>query len=240
MSSDDKHKAPQNPPTTGKQTPREWALQSLLPADDPIFKGGAIIKFVNTTSYTRDGQPIKTMTGMPDIGAFFRNSQRGQRARLLEEERDRIAKLRQAGRVASSPLLSIPPEYQQTRFRLHHAVTSWPATFVIVSAYATTGESWPAERNEQADAELGREIERLGGWHARLTGYSPETGHAEPSWAVQLHYESGLELGRRFDQDAIFVVDDLNLSLGYCADGRQSADIGPFLERVDEPEEDDR
>ena len=46
------------------------------------------------------------------------------------------------------------PAYFETRFRTPDVVAEWPREFVILSAYQTTGEQWPQERNFAADREL--------------------------------------------------------------------------------------
>ncbi|MBA2293221.1 MAG: hypothetical protein H0W15_12285 [Gemmatimonadales bacterium] len=44
--------------------------------------------------------------------------------------------------------------YFDVRFRAESPVAEWPAEFVIVTGYATTGEEWPEERNAEADERL--------------------------------------------------------------------------------------
>ena len=40
----------------------------------------------------------------------------------------------------------------------------------------------------------------------RITGYDPATGHAEPGWAIEIGFDEAVDLGLRFQQDAIFWV----------------------------------
>jgi len=70
-------------------------------------------------------------------------------------------------------------DYFEIRFRTEAVVTHWPGTFVIISAYATTGETWTRDANEAADGALAAELSTHPGWQVRITGYSPTTGHAE-------------------------------------------------------------
>ena len=79
----------------------------------------------------------------------------------------------------------IPPQrpgliYHETRFRLPRPVASWPAHFGLITGYATTGEIWPEERNQKANAKLEQQLSASGCWMTPVTGYSPTTGHAEP------------------------------------------------------------
>ena len=66
------------------------------------------------------------------------------------------------------------------------------------------------------------------------TGYSPEDGHAEPGWAVEIPLEEALELGRKYLQDAIYFVRAGELWVWSCAPGAsESVALGPFDVRLD-------
>lgn len=123
------------------------------------------------------------------------------------------------------------PAYFETRFRTPTPVLSWPASFAIVTAHATTGTSWSAEENEQADLRLQAALGDR--WRERITGYSPETGHAEPGWAVTLAFHEACDLGARFHQDAVYLVESGTLFVSYCDTRRALVRVGPFMERLD-------
>jgi hypothetical protein len=97
--------------------------------------------------------------------------------------------------------------YFHSRFRCPAPGVSWPDRFVILSAQATTGEHWSEAENEAADRQLEMALSDWDCWCCRLVGYSPDSGHAEPGWAADLSVEAGLELGRTFLQDAIYLVE---------------------------------
>jgi len=62
----------------------------------------------------------------------------------------------------------------------------------------------------------------------------PCTGdHAEPSWAAELSFEEGCDLGLRFRQDAIYVVADGTLFLSYCDARRGLVPVGPVLDQTE-------
>lgn len=123
--------------------------------------------------------------------------------------------------------------YFHTRFRCSDPGITWPDRFVILSAQATTGEHWSEAENDAADRQLEKALGDSDCWYCRLTGYSPDTGHAEPSWAADLAPEAGLELGRTFLQDAIYVVADGELWLLDCDNPIVREYVGPFVERLD-------
>jgi hypothetical protein len=125
-----------------------------------------------------------------------------------------------------------PEAYRQVRFRLAAPVPEWPAAFVIITAWATTGETWPRARNDAADAALRARLEAQSPWLHRLTGYSPASGHAEPGWAAIIDEPRASEVGREFLQDAVYAVRADALWLLRCRDGA-SLYVGPFAPRVD-------
>ena len=130
--------------------------------------------------------------------------------------------------------MSFHPAYFSTRFRVEQPVPAWPSAFVVVTAYATTGERWTQAENTRADSALAQHLATLGVWRCRITGYDPATGHAEPGWAVEVTREAGLELGRAFRQDAIYWVDGETLWLVSCHRG-DCASVGIFADRLDRP-----
>ena len=123
-------------------------------------------------------------------------------------------------------------EYFEARFEASCAVSGWPAAFAIITAYATTGETWSKEENRAADARLASELQARGVWRVRLTGYSPRTGHAEPGWAAALPFEAACDLGRQFRQDAIYYVTGDELFVSYCDTRRGLTPVGRFRERL--------
>lgn len=58
------------------------------------------------------------------------------------------------------------PEYLLTRFTLlpqsPECIDGLPESFAIISAYATTGESWSEEKNKAADARLFHALMKTG------------------------------------------------------------------------------
>ena len=125
------------------------------------------------------------------------------------------------------------PAYFETRFRTPTPPERWPAEFVILSACASTGESWTPAQNSAADGRLADELAARGGWRVRIVGYSPVTSHAEPSWAVDMPLDAACDVGLRFQQDAIFHVRDGRLSVTHCDARRTPIVIDDFFRRLD-------
>lgn len=128
--------------------------------------------------------------------------------------------------------MAMLPSYLKTHFRTPAPVASWPEEFAIVSAYATTGETWEDQVNQEADRRLEQELKQRGDWFVRITGYSPKTGHAEPSWAISMPFAEACELGLRFKQDAIYYVTGDALYVSYCDARRALVLVGEFRSRL--------
>ena len=127
---------------------------------------------------------------------------------------------------------ALHPAYFAIAFRTEAPVTAWPADFVILTAYATTGETWSPERNSEADQRLHAELVRRGCTPLRITGYDPQSGHAEPGWAVEMMVEDALDLGCAYLQDAIFAVNEDALFVCRCAEPRECVRVGDFRVRT--------
>jgi hypothetical protein len=127
----------------------------------------------------------------------------------------------------------MPPFYYQTQFLPNGLPTPLPGTFAIITACATTGETWTDSENAVANASLRAELERSDRLLGSLTGHSPVKGHAEPGFAASLPFEEACDLGLRFKQDAIYYVDSGTLHVSYCDHRRRLEPVGPFMERLD-------
>jgi hypothetical protein len=126
----------------------------------------------------------------------------------------------------------VHPAYFETRFRVQALPLDWPPAFAIISARATTGERWPDVRNERADEALREELDELGGWTARVVGFSPTSDHAEAGWAAELPLDQACRIGARYAQDAIYWIEGNELFVTHCDERRALVPVGSFRERV--------
>ena len=123
--------------------------------------------------------------------------------------------------------------YRETRFRQDRAPDAWPERFVIITAWPPSDADWSTQRIDAAQAHLAACLADMHCWIHRLTGYSPRSGHAEPGWAVGIGPTHGVELGRQFLQDALFLVEDDLLWVVDCDEEMAMTCIGRFRERLD-------
>ena len=136
-------------------------------------------------------------------------------------------------------------EYKSTVFQYQDFPADWPKSFAILTAYATTGETWTPEQNIAADRELEAELRKGGHRLHRISGYSSDLKTYEEGWAVAMPLQPAWELAIKYKQIALFYYqnDELLLvyALGYsrCDEAvvkvprPVSAKTSPFLARKD-------
>ena len=154
---------------------------------------------------------------------------------------------RSGGAASKVTIEDFHPEYPKTRFQFETyslnnppvnlfggdaAKNHLPDSFAIISAFATAGEWWTDEENEAADKNLFDSLSLMG-HPLRVFAYSTDTGHREPSWCIELSWNSACDIGLRFKQNAIYYVRDTRLFLSFCDDKRILIDVGSFRDHLD-------
>jgi hypothetical protein len=124
------------------------------------------------------------------------------------------------------------PAYFATVFIAPETIENYPDEFAIVTAYATTGESWAESENRGADERFAAILEGEGVWAKRIIGSSPDLQHQEPGWAAEVDMSRARELGAQFKQDAIYWVSGDLLFVTECAPEAKLELVGEFRRRV--------
>jgi uncharacterized protein DUF3293 len=128
----------------------------------------------------------------------------------------------------------INPVYFNTHFKRLSAA-EWmarPDHFAIITAWPTTGQTWPPLQIQAADRALEAELRQRSTWVARITGYDPATDWAEPGWAAAIGFEQACQIGDRFKQDALYYVVHELLYVSHCDERRSLVKVGVFDERL--------
>jgi hypothetical protein len=68
-------------------------------------------------------------------------------------------------------VFGMEPAYFEVRFLVEPPPDWWPDEFVIITAYATTGETWTRDQNDAADRRLREELSRRSSFLVRITGF---------------------------------------------------------------------
>ncbi len=129
---------------------------------------------------------------------------------------------------ASDPIL---PEYLQTWFIPKDEGADWPEEFWIITA-CNPYSSGVFKGDRDADRRLRRHLSKEGCPKFRIKGIATDWQHEENSYGVSgIARDSLLELGREFQQNAVFHIVGDRLSVVACVDGRE-VEIGSFRERI--------
>ena len=115
------------------------------------------------------------------------------------------------------------------RDELLEMVEKSEGNIALLTAYATTGETWTQEENDEATEDL---LSDLGDYLPcyGITGYSPITEHGELGFAMEMDLDKAIELGKKYLQDAIYCVRRGELFLHTCREnGPESVRVGPFV-----------
>ena len=120
--------------------------------------------------------------------------------------------------------------YHTVQFRSEGLKESIPSLFVIVTAFNPKGRNAPLSRNQHADQTLRGYLTSQDLSPIRVIGMSLDQKHQEPGWAIEVNEEHGVKIGKRFQQEAIFVVHEEEVYLVSCFDQTQKAHIGSWIQ----------
>jgi len=109
-------------------------------------------------------------------------------------------------------------EYKSTVFKYQNFPKDWPKSFAILTAYATTGETWTPEQNIEADRQLEAELKKGGHRIHRISGYSKDLDTHEEGWAVVMDLKPAWDLAVKYKQVALFYYQTDELLLVYSKD----------------------
>ena len=108
------------------------------------------------------------------------------------------------------------PEYYKVRFIVEHQ-TEWPRRFGVITACNPNGIAVDDKTNHQRTKALEDSLQLSGNEYFRVTGCSEDQVHKEPGFGVvSPSVEAIVELGRDWQQEAIFWIDNQIVNLVTC------------------------
>lgn len=123
--------------------------------------------------------------------------------------------------------------YQNPLFLLTQAL-SCDFPFAIITAHNPAATLLTPSQNRLLDRQLLREIELLMCPYRALIGAAPDLSHMEKSWATLIDKDTAVALGFKFNQLAIYFVENGELSLVPCslAGNVEAIRLGKFADFV--------
>ena len=122
--------------------------------------------------------------------------------------------------------------YDQAHFQLDSPAVDLPVRFGIVTACNPMGVTVEASVNEGLDRDLVMSLLGQGIPHFRVTGGSRDMSHTEPGYGCAVDLERIVELGRQWNQEAVFWVQEDQLFLVSCDGSKQEKPLGSFRKRL--------
>ncbi|MGK0408879.1 MAG: hypothetical protein ACJASB_001031 [Shewanella psychromarinicola] len=123
-------------------------------------------------------------------------------------------------------------EYQTTHFLFTQRLSN-DFPFAIVTAHNPRGTSLSPSQNRLLDHQLQSKIQQYNRPYRALIGAAADWSHMEKSWAVFIDKEQAVELGREFNQHAIYYVNQGLISLVSCLDTiKPDVAMGSFNQRL--------
>ena len=103
------------------------------------------------------------------------------------------------------------PAYKATVFETEQR--SYPAEFVIITAHNPEGKTHTVAENEALSQNLLRDIRAQAFDSFEITGMSPDQAHREAGYGIICPLDAAVQLGRKYKQEAIFRIEQDQLSL---------------------------
>ncbi len=121
--------------------------------------------------------------------------------------------------------------YQTTHFVMEQPLSN-QLSFAILTAFNPRGETAPAARNRVLDRCFQQQVEEEGILYREIWGCSPDYLYCEKSWALMLEQSQAVAWAERYQQNAIFYVEQDELLLVPCLLEEQTRSLGRFSERL--------
>ncbi len=101
--------------------------------------------------------------------------------------------------------------------------------YAIITAYNPNGVVLTQEQNQQLNDLLRGELSQFS--YVEVTGASPDFSHQEPSFAVETSLYQAQALAKQYQQNAIFWIDNKNLSIEPAVLKFDSINLGDITSR---------
>ena len=121
------------------------------------------------------------------------------------------------------------PEYFNTIFIISKEPESWPCEFAIITAHNPMDLKLSVQENNHRNQKLLKRIDS--NVLLELSGSSPDHSHQEASFAFISKIQEAVDIGKEFQQKAIYYVKDGNLKLVECCTGKIE-ELGNFNDRL--------
>lgn len=132
------------------------------------------------------------------------------------------------------------PAYRHARFRAGLPYGGLPESFAVITACNPNGETISDEANAERTRQFETQLCKLGLIHFPVTGYDPQSDHAEPGFGVLCDEATAYGIGNGYLQEAVFQVRRNQVTLISCDQERGQVPLGKWTEMATAPASDPR
>ena len=122
-------------------------------------------------------------------------------------------------------------DYFKTIFIVKDGVIQFPHSFAILTAFNPMDSELSEKENKLRNGEMRSLLAEEELDYSELVGSSPDGSHQEPSFAVSCKLEDAIEWANRFEQRAIFWIEENQLQI-IASENGDRFQLGLFRERI--------
>ena len=122
-------------------------------------------------------------------------------------------------------------DYFKTIFIVKDGVIQFPDSFAILTACNPMDRELSDKENKLRNREMRSLLAEEELDYSELVGSSPDGSHQEPSFAVSCKLEDAIDWANRFEQRAIFWIEENQLQI-IASENGDRFQLGPFRERI--------
>ena len=121
------------------------------------------------------------------------------------------------------------PEYFKTIFLISQMPESWPGEFAIITGNNPMDVQLSDQENDLRNQKLYDKTRNK--IFLNIIGSSPDRSHQEPSFALTCSIKEAIQMGKEFEQRAVFYVRKGMLKLIECS-SEKCEEMGNFEDRL--------
>lgn len=127
------------------------------------------------------------------------------------------------------------PAYCHARFRAELPHGGLPESFAVITACNPEGKTISDEANAERIRQFETQLCKLGLIHFPVTGYDPQSDHAEPGFGVLCDEATAHGIGNGYLQEAVFQVRRNQVTLISCRQECEQVPLGKWTDMATAP-----
>jgi Protein of unknown function (DUF3293) len=122
--------------------------------------------------------------------------------------------------------------YENARWRADEPEGDWPRSFGVVTAWNPNGKIISNEENAERTEALRKDLDGQELRYFPVTGYALDSDHYEDGFGIECGREATIELGKKWDQLAVFWMENGWVWLIFCEPGGEEYKLRTLEEMI--------